>query len=614
MSNIITPLSNLDILNQHLPSAVAILECSKELAVLEANDGFFDLIGYNREEFLQKYRNCCCGIMRASSGEVELSSLLSHNTSLISAKIIKKNGEQCKIKISSKKITSQRGDDKIIVQIIDDSDSQIDEFAVLQSSNLDIHESFEVTATFTFDLDSKVFNCSQNFADKVGISSTVENFPNSLIEKGILRDETLVRFFNMDFQRRKSSNEKKLTFFSKNKVYFFNINFKVEINEKTNSKIMSGEIYQSGSSAQEMYNFTSQIGTDKLTGLLTKEAAEKKISSCLNNLFPGQICALLIVDIDNFSQINEQFGNLYGDAILSEFAMDLKKNFRDDDIIARAGGDEFFIFMRNLSSADIALDRAKLLCANLKREYIKDSIKTEITLSIGLSVSPEHGTTLEQLYHKADIALFEAKCDCSREYVKYHNSATLSKKPENAVSFIPQKNQKKFRDNKFEYIFRLLYTCDDLEDCLNSVLQLLTEHFNFSRGYIFEFSDDLSEHSCSYEWCKCGINPTKDKMQNLKTPSSHSSLAPGKDEEFFMVTNLEQLDSNSQSLAQKHDVKYILHFGVWDQNKPVGFIGFADCERSYNLMPDEIAEISVICRMIGVFWVKEKLREQLNKS
>ncbi len=609
MSNKIMPLSDLAFLNEHLPGAVAVLELSKELIVLEANDGFFALIGYDREEFLQKYRNCCSGIMRTLNGESELSNLLSLDTNLISAKLIKKNAVQAKIKICSKKITSKRGDERVVVQIIDELDSDMDRLSALKHSDLQLDETCKSEFEFTYDLEHKIFKCDEKFAEKIGISPVVEDFPNTLIEKGILRDENLLQFFSMQAQRRKNSREKKLTFFSHNRVHFFNMNFTISTSPQ--GHFMSGTLTQAGSTAQEMYNVTSKIGIDSLTGLLTKEEAEREIAENLKNLFPGQICALLIVDIDNFSQINEQYGNLYGDAILSEFATALKSHFRDEDIIARAGGDEFFIFMKNLPGPDTALERAKRLCKNLKREYVKNDIKTEITISVGLSVLPEHGTTLEQLYQKADIALFEAKCDCSREYVKYHSATALVKKPQNPVSFIPQKNPKKFRDNKFEYIFRLLYTCDDLEDCLNSILQLLTEHFNFSRGYIFEFSEDLSEHSCSFEWCKNGISATKDKMQNKKTPNSYRSLAPGKDEEFFMMTNLEQLDSQSQDLAREHDVKYILHFGVWEQDRPVGFIGFADCERSYNLMPDEIAEIGVICRMIGVFLVKEEFRRKL---
>lgn len=84
-----------------------------------------------------------------------------------------------------------------------------------------------------------------------------------------------------------------------------------------------------------------KIELDPLTGLYNREAIEIKTNEIIQN-FPENNHAIMILDIDNFKQVNDNFGHLYGDAFLCEISRKIKSKFRNDDLVARLGGDEFF--------------------------------------------------------------------------------------------------------------------------------------------------------------------------------------------------------------------------------------------------------------------------------
>ena len=85
--------------------------------------------------------------------------------------------------------------------------------------------------------------------------------------------------------------------------------------------------------------------TDLLTGLLNKISFEKEPKTYLRIRDSKQMGALLIIDFDNFKNVNDKHGHLVGDAILKRFGEILKSNFREADIVGRVGGDEFMVLM-----------------------------------------------------------------------------------------------------------------------------------------------------------------------------------------------------------------------------------------------------------------------------
>lgn len=146
---------------------------------------------------------------------------------------------------------------------------------------------------------------------------------------------------------------------------------------------------------------------DKLTRLLNKASLEKHISSLLKENLNNKY-ALYILDVNDFTEINNAYGHLIGDIVLKTMALRLKNLFRESDIIGRVGGDEFMIFMKYDNHKQVLEERCQRLI-----EYVCSPIKTQnyepFDIHISIGVSTGSNTTFSDLFSLADNALYRVK-------------------------------------------------------------------------------------------------------------------------------------------------------------------------------------------------------------
>src|SRR6266550_703898 len=118
--------------------------------------------------------------------------------------------------------------------------------------------------------------------------------------------------------------------------------------------------------------------------------------------------SLLLLDIDNFKEINDSFGHQVGDILLRQIGPRLRERLEVANMVARLGGDEFAIL---LPAADVtqAAQVAHGLLRALERPFLSEDHALEVTASIGIAVCPDHGTAAETLLQRADVAMYAAK-------------------------------------------------------------------------------------------------------------------------------------------------------------------------------------------------------------
>jgi diguanylate cyclase (GGDEF)-like protein len=147
---------------------------------------------------------------------------------------------------------------------------------------------------------------------------------------------------------------------------------------------------------------------DPLTDLPNRRMFTQEIDRLLRSADAGPL-SLLLIDLDRFKQINDTLGHDAGDALLVETARRLRGVVREPDCVARLGGDEFAIILAD--AQDNAQNRRicdRIVAAfDTTIEYKGTQIQASV--SIGFSISPQHGTTQTELYKSADLALYEAK-------------------------------------------------------------------------------------------------------------------------------------------------------------------------------------------------------------
>ena len=161
---------------------------------------------------------------------------------------------------------------------------------------------------------------------------------------------------------------------------------------------------------------------DAMTRIYNKVATRERINACIKNSRKQDKHALLIVDMDNFKKINDTFGHLKGDEVLKEGVGHLKNMFRGDDIIGRIGGDEFVVFMSNVTSREDIVNKAKSIGKAFRKTYCEGGNEVTVSASIGISIYPMDGGDYEELLERSDKALYEVKKSGKNGFCFYHES------------------------------------------------------------------------------------------------------------------------------------------------------------------------------------------------
>lgn len=150
---------------------------------------------------------------------------------------------------------------------------------------------------------------------------------------------------------------------------------------------------------------------DPLTGLpnlsLLTEAAQRELDIAE---LTGQSIAFVVLDLDDFHTINEAIGHDSGDALLQQVAQRLRAGIRPRDVVARPGGDEFVILLTDQNPGDASLIVARLI-EEARRPFAINGQDTKITLSAGIAMFPDNGSTFAELRRFAEAALYRAKSE-----------------------------------------------------------------------------------------------------------------------------------------------------------------------------------------------------------
>lgn len=163
--------------------------------------------------------------------------------------------------------------------------------------------------------------------------------------------------------------------------------------------------------------------TDLLTELNNKAATERKIQEYLDNN-PNGRAMMFILDIDNFKKINDTMGHAFGDTLLKTLGKEIKTEFRMTDIIGRTGGDEFMVFLKDVTD-DLIVEREANRITRFFHDFKAggDYVKYSASASIGAAIYPDDARSFKDLYVAADQALYKAKKRGKNQLVFYNEEA-----------------------------------------------------------------------------------------------------------------------------------------------------------------------------------------------
>jgi len=249
-----------------------------------------------------------------------------------------------------------------------------------------------------------------------------------------------------------------------------------------------------------------QANFDQLTGLHNRHYIQAYMQSVFTRAKrQHKKVALLFMDLDNFKNINDTLGHDTGDELLRQTALRILTLVRESDIAARTGGDEFTVLLESLTNSDNAEVVASKLVQEFQHPFRIYGREIYTTISLGISIYPDDGDSLDQLMKYADMAMYQAKNNGRNNYCFFSHEMRRSSeeqmmisnhlrhaiaKEELAIFYQPKVDIKKSRIIGAEALLR--WHNDELGDISPEVFIPLAEH----SGLINELGIWVLERAC----------------------------------------------------------------------------------------------------------------------
>lgn len=399
------------------------------------------------------------------------------------------------------------------------------------------------------------------------------------------------------------------------------INASIQLLKKDSSADIFARVFLKDIQAQKEKEekLQKEVHIDALTGAYNRKGIITHIEELLRQN-PEAISACVSLDIDNFKEVNDTFGHLYGDAVLSETAKKIQKLCRSDTLIGRLGGDEFVAFFPRLQSEEVLMHAAERLQSALVNTYTSGSHMVKTSVSMGISFYPRHGTTFTELYDKADIAMYHCKRNGKNGWTVYHDTMErcqqIMEKPETDNIGDMQLN-KPFEGNIGEYIFRILYRREKTDpQTMRTVLELIAHHYDMQYFYVMDFNRETQiiqpllswseEDKSLYELLQ--LDEQKAALEFLETIHSDNDRIL-----FLENCGKDCFDRFPKEILNKLAIFALVHMSVPVSNQHDILIGLANTRHTHSFSRNQRTDIRTIFEVIVTFLKDQQQREQQKK-
>ncbi|WP_130861158.1 diguanylate cyclase domain-containing protein [Bacilliculturomica massiliensis] len=636
-----------NIIIKNIPGGVICCDTTPELNLIQYSDNFLQIVGYTRKELEEqrgnRLRDLICPEDREEVDQMVREQLALGNTKKLEYRIVHKDGSCRWIQDQGSLVRLEDGSQVYccILTDIDEERKAGEELRrMLERHEIIMNESEDIIFEWDVAEDQVVF--SPNWKKKFGYEIT---------EKGIYAlDRHKSRVFPDDMEeiqamarelrsgRNRAEGSLRLQK-ADGRYIWCNVRAVRQKAGLGRSERVVGLVRDIDSMKRNTLQLKERAERDALTGLYNKGTAEELTSAYLQNIAESEACALFMLDLDNFKMINDVYGHLSGDALLGDVAKVLKEVFRRDDILGRTGGDEFLAVMKGSADREGASKKAGDVLARLRRLLYQQQGGQLISGSMGIALFPQDGRDLRTLYHKADIALHQAKASGKDDFRFYSNDMLdfglraagggepggqeergqrqwnarqdqgREKGDWDGKGEKKAENEIESRGEGFaEYIFRTLYESKDLERDLLLLLEIVGRRYDVSRVYIFEDSEDGTYTVNTFEWCNSGVQPEQENLQHVSYEEVGDFRQNFDENGVFYCKDVAQLPLEQKELLERQGIKAVLQCAMQDEGEIRGLVGFDDCRINRFWTQEQVDALAVTAHMISTFLLKSRAR------
>lgn len=362
---------------------------------------------------------------------------------------------------------------------------------------------------------------------------------------------------------------------------------------------------------------SQKLRRDDLIGLLNKANTKAEIEEVLKKE-PNGSHALFLVHIDNFKNVNDTLGHMFGDNVLVNVGKKIRGLFRGTDVIGRIGGDEFLILMKHTDSIQAKV-KAQRICNSVEQIYHgKNQEEVKISCSVGLAMCGTIKENYSSLFAKANMAVYQAKKAGKNQYCMAEladplwQTRKLTKiETENA----PYKTGK-IQDMAFiSEAFSLLSHSKDLNDSMNLLLERIGRQYDLGMVAVLECDKEKRELIQTNCWTReYGILVSQ---QFLDRYENWDGFQKGFDEWGLAYINDclgEEISQADKEVFQERKIRALVNCSFSYFELGEGYVSFCDLEKPRLWTDFEKETFLELSRMLSVFVALRIQREEDQKA
>ncbi|MBO1678515.1 sensor domain-containing diguanylate cyclase [Bittarella massiliensis (ex Durand et al. 2017)] len=602
----------------NIPGGVQQCLNDEAFTLVEVNQGFLDLFGYSRQEIMERFADRYIEMLHPADRPQLLAEAAQQlgcgEKATFQYRVRCKDGSYKWVMDNAQLIYNENGEERIFCVLTDITEQR--NIREEQRLSLELHQIIMDQATdilFVWDFAGDTMSYSSNWEKKFGYLPTYH---------GLSRPDTVYQNIHPDdipALREAMTAAKNGSAFStvearvqnkKGRYLWCRFRATDQYDEFGSPLKAVGVITDIDEEKRKLDDLKKRAELDALTGLYNRAETEARIRRHLAGQ-PNGLCALFVIDIDNFKAINDGLGHLLGDAVLTELGAEMKKLTRQSDVVGRIGGDEFAIFLKDFPTVAVAKKKAEGLLEMFRSLFRREKRPVEVTCSIGIAIHPQDGADFPSLYHSADLALYQAKSRGRNQYAFFgpQSESPVGVADHTALGADIDSDQRGLgaAGELTDYVFQTLYSSCDLDQAIGLILEIVGKRFDVSRAYIFENSEDGLHTSNTYEWCGEGVAPEKENLQHCSLVDPLDYREFFKESPIFYCRNIKSLHPALTEFFGAQKICSTLQSAMYYGAVLSGFIGFDECTGVRMWTKEEVGTLSVISQMLATFLQRKRI-------
>lgn len=590
-----------DLLMNSMPGGVARMRYDNGLIIEYANDTLYRLMHTDKEDMANIYHNHYESVIYPQDWELMQEKIRRsvQTGELLQMEYQLDEGGKSEVWRMMQAVVLEKGEKPVLQCVVTDISEAKTAYLQLeqQQKKLDIIAQLSGDMLFEYDVQKDSIQYTKLDDNVINLERNIEHYVKNIQKYELVHpdDEKVLQDFCNDLTGGKQKIHVEMRKLYKDGQYHWvDLEGITIYNKKGNAEKIIGKSQNIDERKAREKEFREKSEKDSLTGLLNHRVTRERISKKIRNMQAGTDGYLMVADIDNFKQVNDTNGHLFGDTVICTFADKLKELF-PDAIKGRVGGDEFMMLTEGMSEEEME-DRLLRLQEEFQSVYQEDNSGLKISCSCGLILCDKRGMDSKELFEWADYALYQVKRNQKGKFLIYNPKEgqvpELNENKQTVTDKALDRQDTLIHDAEALVLFslELLENVVDIHNGLKMVSDRICQFFDFDDIVCIREIEGVRKKV--YHW----------RSRKRPQPQQSSLCYPAEDWEYidngYDEQGIEILRHADMEKMQGETVGSILFVRAKEQNFSKGCIAFVDRKKDR----DWSGEKDVLFRLANIIF------------